>query len=66
VTVGSDERALSEGAEGGARAEGRLLAGSGFPREEELPDYNVAESSGEHIIMVLPGEEEVHYNVYAP
>jgi len=33
VTAGRDERASSEGAAGGARAEDRLLAGSGFPRE---------------------------------
>jgi len=33
VTAGSDERASSEGTAGGARAEGRLLASSGFLRE---------------------------------
>ena len=41
MTVGHDERMLEEGAAGGACAEGRLLAGSGFPRGGELPDYNV-------------------------
>ena len=38
MTVGSDERVSSEGAEGGVHAEGQQLqvAGSRFPREGEL------------------------------
>jgi len=49
--------------------EGHTQEGGSLPAlgsQESVPDYNVAELSGEHIIMVLLGEGEVHYNVCTP